>query len=652
MSGIGALLSLRQASPEPQQWQAMARALAPYGADGQQSWQAPTEPLVLLHALCAITPQDRVSGCVVSSPDGRWLLIADARLDAREDLAARLQLPVPAAASSSDTELIAHAFARWQLQAAEQLLGGFAVIAWDRHERCLHLVVDANGERQLYFQRSAAHVAVSNRAPALLALPNAARSVDVQALLGFFTDRREPWRTTLLGVATLPPGYRVTLRTDGGCSRSRWWAPPSVHAWRATSLRDPVAEFQRVFTAAVCERLRSSGISGGLCSGGLDSTAVSALAADWLAQRGQRYHTYTSVPHPDWVGPARIGRWEADERPYVTALVRHQPNIAASFVAVAGTIFLDCLPALFAGAAWPVRNTANMPWLFAIGEVMRADGVRLPLSGNRGNATVSFDGPVLPDLLFARRFDLLLQELRASPRAFAAGLRELLSVALINVYRQVPAVAVAKSTQHWREVLVLRPEAAHRLASLAATKTPLRAWSTAEVRRRFQYMQQSMATPLQLPIDHGPLLDTDPTADRRIQELCWSLRPSEYRHGGQRRHLIRRAMRGWLPDEIRLRTTRGAQAPDAWLHLSTRVSDLRLAIDFVAEDPACRELLDVEQLRRWLDEWQISAPKSAALIPFERSLSLGLYWRWINEGLTELPGARAPASPLVSRSFS
>ena len=652
MSGVGALLSLNEAPLTAEQWQPMAHRLQRYGQDGQRVWHAAGEPAVLMHALFAITPQDRHTCAPAASADGRWLLVADIRLDAREELAEQLSIPAAVAADMTDEQLAANAFAQWNEDAAAHLLGGFAIIAWQRQQRRLHLLVDANGEKHLYMYRGAGLAAVSNRAPPLLAVPAIKRSVDIPALLDFFTDQRQAWRTTLAGIESIPPGHGVSLDTDGTCRRLRWWSPPDLDAWRRFEHPDAVDEFLQVFATAIRDRLRCRGNPGGLCSGGLDSTSVSSLAAAVLAKRGMTYRTYTSVPHPKWQQPMLNPRREHDERPYVTALVRSQPNIDATFVAADGTIFLDCLPELFAGTAWPVHNTANMPWLFAIWDVMREDGVRLPLSGNRGNSTISFDGPLLYDLASAGRLDLLMGEFSASPSAFAVALRDLLSAATQTWSRRsFPRLALAALEKKWQRRVALRVAAARAHGLTVDISKYCRAWSTAEMRRRFQRIRErAPMSPLEIETLQRPLTDTDPTADRRIAELCWSLLPTEYRHGTERRRLVRRAMVGHLPDEIRLRTTRGAQAPDTWMHLTDRLDDLREAVEFLAEDTTCRELLDIERLRGYLRHWpKYSGSVDAQLIPFERSLSMGLYLRWIGEGLTDLPGAKTPAAPLIER---
>jgi len=649
MSGIGAILSLDNTPLTMREWLPMAGSLERYGRDGQRIWKPDAAPLVLMHSLFAITPHDHHMAGASVSPDEHWILMGDVRLDAREELACALGTSRETAGAMTDEQLVALAFGRWNEAAAEHLLGGFAVIAWNLPEHRLHLLVDPSGEKQLYFCRRPARFFISNRAPPLLVTPGVERRVDVAALLDFFTDQLKPWQTTLAGIEAIPPGSRLTLDLSGACTRTRWWSPPQLDAWKGVRFDDPVERFRHVFESAVADRLRCSGVHGGFCSGGLDSTAVSAVAARLLAQRGLRYRTYTSVPHPDWREAPRSPSWEDDERPYVSSLARARSNMVPTFVAVNGTVFLDCLPALFADSAWPVRNTSNMPWLFAIWNLMSADGIRAPLSGNRGNFTISFDGPVLHDLVAAARFDLLLGEIKADPRSFAASLGTLLIGRAKSWLRRSSRARDAVHTE-WLRRIALRPAALNAIARCAHHPGYSHPYSTAGLRRQYQSIHESsMGLTLGVATSEPPLCITDPTADRRVMELCWSLPPTEFRHGRERRRLVRRAMLHEVPDAVRLRTTRGSQAPDFWMHQAARVRDLRAAVEFVVEEPVCRELLDVDALRAWLEHLplQYHSPLHASQIPLQRALSMGLYLRWINGGLTDLPGARKPADPII-----
>lgn len=605
--------------------------------DGWDQWQAADNLIALFKRLQIFTAEDRLDAAISLSPDKNWAVAGDLRLSDRENLGARLGLSPTEAAAMGDNGLVARAFMQWGRSAPERLIGGFSLIAWQLRERKLHLFVDPMRLKALYYHRGPGWVAVSNRLVDLFAIPGVPREVDVPAILRFFTDQRLPGGTTLRGIEAVPPGSGVTVGEDGHIETFRWWRPPVFRVRREKA--DTVERFRELFSVAVGEGLRSLGNAGSFCSGGLDSTSVSAVAASLLAQRGRRFRTYTSVPHPDWREGNRNTVWQSDERPYLKALARKHPNIDATFVAVSGGLFIDHLPLVFSRSAHPVRNTANTPWKAAIRERMIADGIVVPMTGAWGNPTMSFDSEILADLLAAGRLDLVCAEFGANPLAFAHSTKRLFA-AFLRPADPLPTV------EKWRRRVAIRPAAAiaHGLDPSDGTRYRLFPSRTRSL-QKFQIVRESMfRSPGETRLE-----GFDPTADLRLAEFCWGLSPTEFHRGGETRRLIRRAMDGILPDAIRLRTTRGDQAPDHWLHLGRRRADLQDAVEFIAGNALCAELLDLESLRRTLKEWPAAYDHAlfTHLTPFVRAISMGLYICWINDRLTELPGSRIPASPII-----
>ena len=82
---------------------------------------------------------------------GNHLLVADVRLDNRDELVELLKLSSGEAAEAADSELFLHAWMRWGKAALERIVGDFAFAVFDRHARMLTLGRDPAGERPLFF---------------------------------------------------------------------------------------------------------------------------------------------------------------------------------------------------------------------------------------------------------------------------------------------------------------------------------------------------------------------------------------------------------------------------------------------------------------------------------------------------------------------
>jgi asparagine synthase (glutamine-hydrolysing) len=179
----------------------------------------------------------------------------------------------------SDTEVLVHLYEQHGPRFAERLRGMFAVAVWDSERRRLVLARDRFGIKPLYY-RDGADFAFASELKALRALPDLSREVDLDALEAFlaFNAIHGP-RTIYRGVRKLPPGH-VLVREEGAVRIERYaFVSPAVEhrdePWEA--LADELRERLR---DSVRAHLVSDVPVGVLLSGGIDSSALAALAAE------------------------------------------------------------------------------------------------------------------------------------------------------------------------------------------------------------------------------------------------------------------------------------------------------------------------------------------------------------------------------------
>jgi asparagine synthase (glutamine-hydrolysing) len=90
----------------------------------------------------------------------------------------------------------------------------------------------------------------------------------------------------------------------------------------------------------------------------------------------------------------------------------------------------------------------------------------------------------------------------------------------------------------------------------------------------------------------------DPAYDRRIIELCLAIPDDQYHRDGRDRWLIRRAMHGYLPEELLWEQRRGLQAADLGHRLRASRSEVRDLLGELDRCEAARAVLDLERMRR------------------------------------------------------
>ncbi len=179
-----------------------------------------------------------------------------------------------------DTEVIIHAWEQWGEDCLDHLNGMFAFALWDRNRRTLFLARDRLGKKPLHVARlSDGGLAFASELGAFGAIPGLALTIDPVAVAEYFTwsyipDPRTIWK----GVEKLPAGHCLLWRAgEAAPERRRYWRADT--APRQISEADAVADFREAFTECVDQRLIADVPLGAFLSGGVDSSAVVAVAA-------------------------------------------------------------------------------------------------------------------------------------------------------------------------------------------------------------------------------------------------------------------------------------------------------------------------------------------------------------------------------------
>jgi asparagine synthase (glutamine-hydrolysing) len=214
-------------------------------------------------------------------------LVADVRLDNRQELIEKLaadgMLDRQDAGNAGDAELLLAAYRRWDEACAEHLLGDFAFAVWDSRRRRIFAACDPLGTKPLYFALAGSVLCLASEAQQVLRYPGIAWALD-EIMVGDYLACRvpEPSRTFFRDVQRLSPAHRLVA--DAGDPRNvridRYWNLDA--SARITYARDEdyASHFLELFRRAVGDRLRgSAGDVGILMSGGLDSSAVAAIAS-------------------------------------------------------------------------------------------------------------------------------------------------------------------------------------------------------------------------------------------------------------------------------------------------------------------------------------------------------------------------------------
>ncbi len=279
MCGITGILNASGEPVSPAILGKMTSVLAHRGPDGAGTFI--DRGVGLGHRRLSIIDLTDAASQPMATTDQRFVITYNGELYNFHELRRELEVKGYAFRSRSDTEVMLNAWAEWGAAALARFNGMFAFAIWDNKRRELTLVRDRYGIKPLYYARKGGTLLFGSEIKALLAHPAMQAEPDLEGLLeymtfqNFFTDR-----TLFKHAKLLPAGSVMTVSADtGGSHVERYWDFNFTEPVERSSIDEYGEELDRLFSRAVSRNLVSDVPVGSYLSGGIDSGAVTALAA-------------------------------------------------------------------------------------------------------------------------------------------------------------------------------------------------------------------------------------------------------------------------------------------------------------------------------------------------------------------------------------
>jgi asparagine synthase (glutamine-hydrolysing) len=501
MSGMAGLFNLDGRLAMREDLEAMGVALAHRGGDADGTWVS--DRVGLIHRTRWITPESRTER--LPSECRGLAITSDTRLDNRDELARELG----ADPRSSDSSLIVMAYEKWGERCPEKLLGDFAFALWDVRNQRLFCARDHLGGKPFCYYASKTQFAFASETAGLLALREVPRrSID-------FTEdsyHDDKARTSFRDIFRLPPASTLIVDSQGIRIREYWRLDP--HRENRMKTREYEDAFRELFREAVRCRLRSAYLVGSTLSGGLDSSSVVCMARTLVTEPLRTYSAVSDdldacpefkfVRHVLASGPLRPTLIAVREAPRFSSEV-HDPDPVDS-----GYLFIPRM--LHAAAA--------------------RDGVRVMLDGADGDVTTSLGYDYLSYVAQEQGWRAFFREWKGRMRRTGKGSARVLM-----------GSAIGPRLPNWlQSILGLSRCSRHR-----------------SLRECHFSMLTSGFLPFGLELyDRSAarfgIEARHPFFDKRLVEFCLALPADQKVFEGWTKSILRRAMRGLLPEAVRLRT--------------------------------------------------------------------------------------------------
>lgn len=290
MSAIAGLVLLDDSAVNMDVMDKMLTSMKHCGPDAQRSIQSGNAAFG--QALLATTPEALNEAQPWTDPNTGCIVLSDSRLDNRQTLAASLALNNRAIDTIGDAELIFVAYQTWGDACPEKLLGDFTFAIWNPSTQVLFCARDPLGIRPFYYHFISNKIfAFATASEALRTLLQKPIALDEGRLADALSDQLEGYdRTSTLfrDIKRLAPAHSLALKENSAPELHCYWQPTQnpPSPFPATEAQW-LEQLEALFVEAVHCRLRSHLPISAMLSGGLDSSAIVAIACEKLKTDGK-----------------------------------------------------------------------------------------------------------------------------------------------------------------------------------------------------------------------------------------------------------------------------------------------------------------------------------------------------------------------------
>ena len=332
----------------------MSEAMRHRGPDSRRNWVNQRDRIFLGHSRLKIIDMSAEADQPMTSPGEEHVLVFNGEIYNHRSLRAELESQgYLFRTDHSDSEVVLVGYSAWGLiELLDRLDGDFAFGIWDSNLKRLSLARDRAGVKPLYFGKFSSGFMFGSEIKALLRDPSVPRRPSPAAICHYLTFLTTPAPLTMFeGVYKLPAAHWITVESDLSMAAGRYWSPTAPGS-SAPELQDEswdtrVGTVRDLLEQSVTRRLESDVPTGVFLSGGVDSTAITALASTGSDKPVNtftvgfdqdtalnEFHEAREIAAHYGTNHAEVIIGEAEMRMYLEELIYHQDEPLADWVCI------------------------------------------------------------------------------------------------------------------------------------------------------------------------------------------------------------------------------------------------------------------------------------------------------------------------------
>lgn len=559
MSAIFGILDLK-GRPVNLVWiKSMQEDLAHRGPDGQGLYRE--HSLVFGHQLLQVTPESIYDKSPFKE-DG-FVITANARLDERDVLMDRLNIPQGEREKTTDSILLLRSYRKWGKMFVKDIYGDFSFAIWDKEKKELFCARDHMGVKPLLYYFQDNRFVFSTELKAIVKLPFVQTAIDNSQIrdlaIGILdTPDKTCWKNiTRLTAAS-------TLSFNGsGIVISQYWEPVYKPNLKYKTEEQSALALREILKKVISDHTRVVGNVGVPLSGGLDSSTIACLVARKLIIEDKKLITASSV-----LDPLFQTQNNKDELDFIKTVLQQEKNIDASYIYHSNLGFLTNSAEKFNHHFAPFNSSYYVDE--ALYKEFKLKSVRRILSGYLGDMTASNSTIYpLPHLLLAGRFGRFLRLSRSIKKKMHVSFFPFI---IKNIIIPISPLFLLKAGYRFKGNKIPWDINTLPLNFSSSQKHQLQKRRTSYYKNYILHQPKISRNIWPTPWEnfeedwdcgssHHQIEMTYPLLDRRVVELLLQLPVEHFYADGIKRGLIRKAMDGILPENIKHRKDKYPYSP-------------------------------------------------------------------------------------------
>ncbi|MCX5677993.1 MAG: asparagine synthase (glutamine-hydrolyzing) [Candidatus Omnitrophica bacterium] len=505
------------------------------------------------HVRLSIIDLSKDAGQPMHNEDSRLFIVHNGEIYNYLELKDELAGLGHAFRSRSDTEVILHAYEEWGEDCLSRFNGMWAFAILDLNKRVLFCARDRFGVKPFYYHLDKDIFIFASEIKSLLCHPKVRRQPNDSTVFNYlasgygYMDISD--ETFFKGIRQLKQAHYATVPLDGGrqFSQKRYWNLAPHKKLRLNNEEEAYENFRDLFEDSIKLRLRSDVPLGVSLSGGLDSSSIACVSARLL--KGGAIEAFSSC----------FDEAEYDEREYI-AQVLDKTKAKANFIFTRPENLFDEMEEIMWHQEEPYSTLSIFPQWYVM-KLAHQKGVKVLLTGQGGDEVLGgyhkYYFYLLADLVASGKWGAAQNEIRRyrelkGDDALVAG--KVFKIMASHIAPQGVKNILKRFNAQGAPAYLDKDFAGHNTNRVFTEKR------FGSILNNDLYNALKISPlPSLLHIDDRSSMahsveSRSPFLDYRLVEYAFSLGPEYKIRDGITKYMLRRSMKGILPEEVRTRT--------------------------------------------------------------------------------------------------